>query len=182
MYNSTQYEKLKIYLKQFHDVTSRHVTSRHVTSRHVTSFILNFIQNYVYIIYLSFVKYSYSFLISIQTTKSLWLKPAFSERILFALQKLIVKMFLNYSENLLTIYIKNSYLKKLFIRLNISIYILIKTINCYFAIFTYKVRLLFVCQNKLKFLFQGEKNVRRKQSSSIKISGRAILQFVREAY
>ena len=65
------------------------------------------------------------------------------------------------------IFIQNSYLKKLFIRLNISIYILIKTINCYFAIFTYKVRLLFVCQNKLKFLFQGEKNVRRKQSSDV---------------
>ena len=97
-------------------ILNNFMTSRHVTSRHVTSFILNFIQNYVYIIYLSFVKYSYSFLISIQTAKSLWLKPAFSERILFALQNLIVKMFLNYSENLLTIYIKNSYLKKLFIQ------------------------------------------------------------------
>ena len=105
---------LKYILNNF--MTSRHVTSRHVTSRHVTSFILNFIQNYVYIIYLLFVKHSYSFLISIQTAKSLGLKPAFSERILFALQNLIVKMFLNYSENLLTIYIKNSYLKKLFIQ------------------------------------------------------------------
>ena len=95
-------------------ILNNFMMSRHVTSRHV--FILNFIQNYVYIIYLSFVKYSYSFLISIQTAKSLGLKPAFSERILFALQNLIVKMFLNYSENLLTIYIKNSYLKKLFIQ------------------------------------------------------------------
>ena len=60
------------------------------------------------------------------------------------------------------IFIQNSYLKKLFIRLNISIYIFIKTINCYFAIFTYKVRLLFVCQNKLKFLFQGEKKCQKK--------------------
>ena len=74
----------------------KYILNNFMMSRHVTSFILNFIQNYLYTIYLIFIENSSSF-------------P-------FGLQIIIVKNFLNYSENLLTIYIKNSYLKKLFIQ------------------------------------------------------------------
>ena len=123
-------------------ILNNFMTSRHVTSRHVTSFILNFIQNYVYIIYLSFVKYSYSFLISIQTAKSLGLKPAFSERILFALQILIVKMFLNYSEFLFD---KIVYIFEIFIYFSKIYYE--KPIFLVFLIHEYHCMILVVCYN-----------------------------------
>ena len=109
---------------------------------------LHFIQNYVYSIYLIFIKSSCSFLVVKKNQKTTSFVKR-SKTTPFILQNQLVKLYSTKLESLLNAYIKNYYLKKVFIRLNISIYIFIKTMNCYFAIFTYKKYLLFVCQNKL---------------------------------
>ena len=106
-------DKQKLWVKQFHDVTSRHVTSRHVI-------ILNFFKNYVYSIIIKYYSIyslkncSNSFLLLISTAEN-------RKTILLILKKLILKVFSNHLESILTVYITNFYLQKAFIHLNVFI-------------------------------------------------------------
>ena len=80
------------------------------------SLILNFFKNYVYTIIIKYYSicslknYSNSFLLIISTAEN-------RKTVLLILKNLIVKIFLQYLESILIIYIINFYLKKLFVYL-----------------------------------------------------------------